>query len=287
MDLSRGDGGAEADLRLRAIVTLAAALAASKASAGLDDSVPVRATPVLAEDFESDRGAVYRILARDPRLTAVAGEGVGGGRALRTTYVGGPMGSARVVHIIPLGTAGTDYTLNYDVRFDRDFQFVQGGKLHGLGPTNVIAGGEKLEPDGWSARVMWRSGGRAVTYTYYQDQKDEYGDDGKPAGAFAFAQDRYYAISLHARLNSAAKRADGFVRLYVDGALVSTQEGIRLRGTDGDKGLISRFLFSTFHGGNGPQWAPRHAAGGYADVHAFFDNIAVYRGERIRKRPGA
>lgn len=33
--------------------------------------------------------------------------------------------------------------------------------------------------------------------------------------------------------------------------------------------------------------APRNAAGGYADVHAFFDNIAVYPGERTRPRPGA
>jgi hypothetical protein len=274
-------------MRLRAILALAVTLAASKAGARDGAAVSAQTKPVLVEDFESGRGELYRILARDPRLVVVAGEGVGGGRALRTTYVGGPMGSARVVHIVPLGMAGTDCTLNYDVRFDRDFQFVQGGKLHGLGPSKVIAGGERLEPDGWSARAMWRAEGRPVTYTYYQDQKDKYGDDGAQAGAFAFVPERYYAVSLHVRLNSAAERADGFVRLYVDGALVSAQEGIRLRGVGGDEGLISRFLFSTFHGGNGPQWAPRDAAGGYADVHAFFDNIAVYPGERIRPRPGA
>ncbi|NIJ19141.1 hypothetical protein FHS95_000810 [Sphingomonas naasensis] len=243
--------------------------------------------PVLAEDFESDRGAVYRILTRDPRLIVVAGAGVGGGRALRTTYAGGPTGSDGTAHEIPLGEAGGEYTLNYDVRFDRDFQFVRGGKMHGLGPAEPVTGGNGVRPDGWSARVMWRELGRPVTYTYHQDQRGTYGDDGPEARPFAFALDRYYAISLHVRLNDAADRREGSVRLYVDGVLVSAQEKIRLRGGSGEAGLISTFLFHTFHGGHDPSWAPRNAAGDYAEVHAWFDNIAVYRGERIRPRPGA
>lgn len=283
MDLSRGDGGAGEGMRARVITGLVAAALA--ASGGAARNVSLK--PVLAEDFESDRGAVYRILARDPRLVAVAGEGVGGGRALKATYVGGPTGSDGMARDIPLGEAGSDYTLNYDVRFDGDFQFVRGGKMHGLGPAEPVTGGNKLRPEGWSARVMWREKGRPVTYTYYQDQRSIYGDDGSDKHAFTFALDRYYAVSLHVRLNDAADRANGFVRLYVDGALVSAQEGIRLRGVSGDAGLIDTFLFHTFHGGHDPSWAPRNATGGYADVHAWFDNIAVYPGERIRLRPGA
>lgn len=261
------------------------ALGALVASGGSAHDAPPR--PVLTEDFESDQGAVYRILARDPRLVAVAGAGVGGGRALRTTYVGGPTGSGVMARGMPLGEAGSDYTLNYDVRFDRDFQFALGGKMHGLGPARSVTGGNALRPDGWSARVMWRAGGRPVTYTYHQDQRDIYGDDGPAVRPFTFALDRYHAVSLHVRLNDAADRANGFVRLYVDGVLVSAQEKVRLRGASGDAGLINTFLFSTFHGGHDPSWAPRNAAGDYVDVHAYFDNIAVYRGERIRKQPGA
>lgn len=282
MDLPRSDGGAGEGMRRKVAFALAAAvLAASSGTAR-----PVSPAPVLAEDFESDQGAVYRLLAEDPRLVAMAGEGVGGGRALRTTYVGGPTGSGVMVRVIPLGQAGSDYTLNYDVRFDRDFQFVLGGKMHGLAPARPIAGGKALRPDGWSARVMWRENGRPVTYTYHQDQGDQYGEDGRAVRPFAFAVGRYYAVSLHVRLNDAGDRSNGFVRLYVDGILVSAQEGVRLRGASGADGLISTFLFSTFHGGGDPSWAPRDAAGGYTDVHAYFDNLAVYAGERIRKQPG-
>lgn len=281
--MSSSGGSAGEGVKRRAAFALAAgALAASGGAAR-----SVSPTPVLAEDFESDQGAVYRLLARDSRLVAVTGEGVGGGRALRATYVGGPTGSGVMVRVIPLGQAGSDYTLNYDVRFDRDFQFVLGGKMHGLAPARPIAGGKTLRPDGWSARVMWRENGRPVTYTYHQDQGDRYGEDGRAMRPFAFAVDRYYAVSLHVRLNDAADRSNGFVRLYVDGTLISAQEGARLRGTSGAEGLISTFLFSTFHGGGDPGWAPRNAAGDYADVHAWFDNIAVYAGERIRPRPGA
>ncbi|MBO9623642.1 MAG: hypothetical protein J7500_13120 [Sphingomonas sp.] len=242
--------------------------------------------PVLAEDFEAGGGAVAKRLLRDARLTIEHGQGVGGGSALRTRYVGSSRGSDVIAAEIPLGESGTDYTLNYDVKFAPDFQFVLGGKMHGLGPAQSVTGGQASTPEGWSVRVMWREEGRPVTYTYHQDRAGEWGDDGKPARPFAFSLGRYHAVSLHVRLNDPVERANGLARLYVDGALVSSQEGLRLRASAGPAGLVRQFMFSTFHGGHDPSWAPRDAKGAYKDVFAWFDNVAVYRGEHIRARPG-
>lgn len=38
---------------------------------------------------------------------------------------------------------------------------------------------------------------------------------------------------------------------------------------------IQRLLFSTFHGGSSPDWAPRHSDGRYKTDCAYFDNIEL------------
>lgn len=241
---------------------------------------------VLADDFETGTGAIWPRLARSARLSLAPGEGVDGGRAVRAAYVGSDVGSDRIVVGVPLPAAGDEYTLNYDVRFDRGFQFVKGGKLHGLGPAKPVTGGDPIRPDGWSARVMWRRGGEIETYTYHQDQPGKYGERARVDRTFLFEPGRWHAVSLHVRVNSPASASNGLVRLHVDGVLVETRDAARLRAADGDATRITQLLFSTFHGGNDPTWAPRGADGGYATVYAYFDNLAVFPGERVRRRPG-
>jgi hypothetical protein len=88
------------------------------------------------------------------------------------------------------------------------------------------------------------------------------------------------------RVNEPADVANGFSRLYVDGDLVDSHAGLRFRGEDSDASLINKFMFSSFHGGHMPDWAPRDADGNYTTVYAVFDNISVYKGKRIRPAPG-
>lgn len=76
------------------------------------------------------------------------------------------------------------------------------------------------------------------------------------------------------------------MRLYADGKLTESHEALRLRGQEGADTLISKFLFSTFHGGNDPSWAPLTPTGDFATVHAWFDNFAVEKGVTVRKVAG-
>lgn len=242
--------------------------------------------PVLAEDFEnaSDSG-LYAALAGHRLLEVVPGAGVDGGAALRAAYQGYDQGSRRIVLQYPLGASGTEFTLNYDVRFHEDFQFTRGGKLHGLAPENRVTGGNRVVPDGWSARVNFSGDGGVRTYLYSQRQDGTYGDS-VGNGGFRFVKGRYHAVSLHLGLNDSADRVNGFARIHVDGELLVEHDDVQFRAVDTEASLISHLHISTFHGGNRPLWAPRDESGEYTTVYADFDNFAIYRGERVRTAPG-
>ena len=242
---------------------------------------------ILSMDFETvvTDGAADQLLQHE-KLTLAPGAGVDGSSGLRAEYTGSDRGSDRIVKHVFLPEPGLEYSLNYDVRFDKDFQFVKGGKLLGLGPKQHITGGRPIVSDGWSARVTFKEGGAPRLYTYHQDMQGQYGDRGEVLRSFEFEKERYYAVSLHVRVNDSPEHASGFSRLYVDGEMLERHEGLRLRGSGGEESLINKFMFSSFHGGHDPDWAPRNADGSYKTVYATFDNIAVYEGEHIRLAPG-
>jgi N-sulfoglucosamine sulfohydrolase len=245
------------------------------------------ADPVLHMDFETViAGGPAQQLLEHEKLSLAPDAGVGGSTGLRAEYTGFEKGSERIVTHLFLPEPGLEFSLNYDVSFDKDFQFVKGGKLLGLGPAKHISGGRPIVPEGWSARVTFKDAGGVKLYTYHQDMQGQYGDRGDIQQPFKFERERYYAVSLHVRVNDPPEASNGFSRLYVDGQLIERHENLRLRGAGGDATLINKFMFSSFHGGHRPENAPRDADGNYATVHATFDNIAVYEGENIRPWPG-
>jgi hypothetical protein len=145
--------------------------------------------PLWAEDFEADaQDGAARQLALHPLLKIAEGEGVGGGNALRAIYQGYEQGSRRMVVRVPLPEAGEEMTLCYDVRFPEGFQFVRGGKLHGLGPQRPVSGGNEMVPEGWSARVNFGQNGMIRTYLYVQNKSGRYGQSrGNPTRGSSFA----------------------------------------------------------------------------------------------------
>lgn len=258
---------------------LAALVVFVSASVADDNGVPA---PIWSQNFD-DADAPSR-LVHHKLLDAAPDEGIDGSTALRAKYVGYDRGSQRITSQIPLPKTLTEATLVYDVKFDRDFQFVKGGKLHGLGPDAPITGGRPMRPAGWSARVVFTGNGGARTYTYCQNKNNQYGAVTDRERPIRFKAGRYYSISLHVKLND-PDRANGSVRLYVDGKGVDAFDDVRFRSVGGDATLIRKFLFSTFHGGHTPDRAPRDGDGNYTTVHAYFDNFAVYEGKHVRKRP--
>ena len=68
-----------------------------------------------------------------------------------------------------LGIPETDsLTLKYDVKFEKDFDWVKGGKLPGLfgGAVSCSGGADAAELGCFSTRLMWRAEGDAELYLY-------------------------------------------------------------------------------------------------------------------------
>jgi hypothetical protein len=209
----------------------------------------------------------------------VEGDGVDSSFAIRTDYVGYERGSKRVVvrhNIIP----SDFYSLRFAVRFCKGFDFALGGKLHGLGPATPITGGKAVNPNGWSARLMFRKNGGLQTYIYHQNMKKKYGDV-KIAKDYKFIPDRYYQLKMDVQLNNLLTGDNGTVTVFVDGQKVIFHNNIRFNSQSGDKGLISKVLFSTFHGGNSPEWSPRKSNGEYKTDCAYFDDFKLQNFEKL------
>jgi len=233
----------------------------------------------LTANFESS--ATWRCVednAKKQPQIAIGPYGTDGSRGARVAYRGFDRGSERVHFQCALPKPGPEYTLEYSIRFDRDFQFVKGGKLPGLGPDLPMTGGHGIKADRWSVRPMFLTRGGLDAYVYHQDQPKGTGDPIIAKG-FLFQKDRYYHIAVYVKVNSSPDARDGTVRLYVDNQPVAERSDLRYRAVSGNSALVAKFIFSTFHGGESPEWAPRDQAGKFTTVYADFDNFVAYPGE--------
>lgn len=229
---------------------------------------PNLGTAVYQQTFEDARLGEYKG-KEDLNVQDCAGQG----RCLKVTYQPDEQGSPRLTFRENLPPA-SEYTLTYNLRFDKDFEWVKGGKLPGLAPENSVTGCVPLRDNGWSVRLMWRAEGSLMQYLYHQDKEDRCGEN-VYAEDFTLQKDRWYKVAIYVRVNSSGAAADGQVRLFVDGEEVARRDNLRLRNTD-TGGLIERFYFSNFYGGSDPSWAPPRP------TFAYFDNFTVYPGLRTR-----
>ena len=189
------------------------------------------------------------------------------GKVLKVKFPKGTVGPKQggIQFDKPLPKA-TNYYLDYYVKFAEGFDFALGGKLPGL-----TSGGEKYtggtHPDngeGWSARYMWREKGAMILYFYFVDMEHRWGDIVEMNTSFK--TNNWYRISQHLKMNT-GKKANGVMEVWVDGKKVVNKANVRYRFAP--LGDIDSFYFSTFHGGNTVDWAPKN------DSYIYFDDFKV------------
>ncbi|MFV0442092.1 MAG: polysaccharide lyase [Planctomycetaceae bacterium] len=241
---------------------------------------------VLLEDFDQRaKSDFYLHLNEHERLEVVSKLGVRGSQALRASYVGSKLGSDRIIVTEPLSRHLTDATLCFDVQLEEGFKFMRGGRMHGLGPNDRAIGQRPDDPDAWCARIRFRGDGTLETSLSHQDQRANDGDRGRRVRPFKLLVGRYYAISLHVKLNDPDK-SNGLTKLYINGILVEEHSDVCFRKVDSLDSEISHYMFNTFFGGGTHADAPRNLDGSLTSFHALYDNLAVYEGEHIRRAAG-
>jgi|GEM_PF-5255302 hypothetical protein len=207
-----------------------------------------------------------------------------GSKSLRLYYPKGQFGTANTGGQAPLMVPPQDeYFASYYVRFSEDFSWgttSEGGKLPGLAGGSRCSGCATCTgSNGFTARLMWRPGGKAVIYLYHLDKVNPpCGDnydivvDGK---TLYFEKGKWYKISQRVKVNSGTNK-DGEVEMWINdqhaqiklysGTLVDKLSGIQFV-SNGDK--VDALYFSTFHGGNSAEWAPM------VDSYIWFDDIVI------------
>jgi len=197
-----------------------------------------------------------------------------GKKSLRIEYPATGVGPSVSGAQAPLQLPGKgQYYVSYWLRFSSDFSWggsSYGGKLPGLAGGDNCSGCETCTgTNGFTARLMWRTAGKAVLYLYDMDKKNLCGDDydlldknGKP---IAFEKGKWYNVIERLKVNSGSNY-DGEVEIWINGDQAISLSGLRFV-TNGDK--VDNFYFSSFHGGDGAEWAPG------VDCHIWFDDIKI------------
>ncbi len=221
-------------------------------------------------------------------------KGLNNSSAIKVSYVGNEKGSRGTAKHFRLSKGVEEATLNYSVKFAEDFQFRRGGKMFGLAAMNVIRNHMANALDGWNVRVMFkpkvnvkwhriRNEGKTAIYIYSQEDRPLGSGNTTMSKEIVFTKGVYSNVSLYIKVNTPATASNGIVELWVDGKLAVARYDMQYRAVEGKHTLINKFIFSTFHGGKTPSFAPKDIDGNYITVHAWFKNIQVYEGKHITK----
>ena len=163
-----------------------------------------------------------------------------------------------------------EVTLTYDFKFDKNFDFVKGGKLPGLAGGKANTGGKKPNGyDGWSARMMFWENGKICCWLYHVNQPNKFGDslflkeDGK---YFTLKTDKWYELKTYLKINH-IDSSNGILECYLDNNLLMRKDNLVFTKTNNLK--IDQFIFSIFLGGDNPSYKS------FKDEYIYIDNIKI------------
>lgn len=151
-----------------------------------------------------------------------------------------------------------EYTIEYKVKFQEDFQWTKGGKLPGLGGGEVYAGGQGVSAgDGWSFRPVWHyydgvnnNQPFLAPYAYYVDQPGTYGDEfGK---RYAIQDNVWYNIWIHIKMNIGTSN-NGVLHIKVNDNTLYYNNSFRWV-TQNSGREIDELMWDIFRGGVGPDY---------------------------------
>ena len=164
-----------------------------------------------------------------------------GNKSLRVRFPAGNSGPGAGGAQLPLRFPSSNQKfISYWLRFSDNFDWggrLEGGKLPGLaGGDNCSGGGACTGTNGFTARLMWRPGGKAVLYLYHMDKPGDFGQDidlkNIDGTNLFFQKGQWVHIAERVKINSVSSgnaNADGEVEVWVNGERALLATGLRFR----------------------------------------------------------
>ncbi|MDI4644549.1 carbohydrate-binding protein [Cohnella hashimotonis] len=202
-----------------------------------------------------------------------------GGQSLRVFYPQGQIDPPNSGAQAPFEvTPGREYYLSYWVRFSSDYSWGTtefAGKLGlGLAGGGACSGGIPCTGyNGFTSRMIWRSGGQAAIYYYHMDDAGQYGDYAvlkNPNGSdIYYPKGTWVNIVQRLKVNTVTNgnaNPDGEIQIWYNGVSAANITGLRfVRNTD----LVDKAYFSSFFGGATSSFAPAN------DSYVWYDDLKV------------
>lgn len=170
---------------------------------------------------------------------------------------------------------GSDYELQFDMKFHSAFDWSRGGKVGfgfriGDGNTGCDPG---TDGNGGSLRIMWYNDGSRTfirPYVYYKDQPSTCGNNfGKTyPSSGSLSKGTWYTVKMRAKSNTGSS-TNGTAQIIINGTTLLSQT---IRWTTNDtKRLINKVAFHSFRGGSDDYWMSS------TDGYIYYDNLTWNR----------